>query len=207
MPYDDQQQIFRILALGDSFTIGTGVAEDQGWPAQLAVALRKAGVQVKEPNIFAQNGWTTGDLLAAISSFPYKGNFDLVTLLIGVNNQLQGLDIEEFHQDFELLLKKAIEYTGGDPNRVIVLSIPDWGVTPFAAGFDRPRISREIDEFNWINRRLSDEAGVYHIDITPLSRQVGQQPANLVEDELHPSAEMYAAWVELVLPVALLILQ
>ncbi|OGO28964.1 MAG: hypothetical protein A2Z16_05165 [Chloroflexi bacterium RBG_16_54_18] len=207
MPYEDQIHPIRILALGDSYTIGTGVVGDERWPNQLAAALRKHGLQVYVPGFLAHNGWTTGDLLAAISSFPYEGNFDLVTLLIGVNNQFQGLDIEEFHQDFELLLKKAIEYTGGDPNRVIVLSIPDWGDTPFAAGFDRLRISREIDEFNWINRRLSNEAGVYHIDITPLSRQVGQQPANLVEDELHPSAEMYAAWVELVLPVALLILQ
>jgi len=203
MPYDDLPKSTRILALGDSYTIGTGVAADQSWPAQLASALRIPGVRVFEPTFIAQNGWTTGDLLAAISSSPYGGDFDLVTLLIGVNNQFQGLDLEAYRQDFDLLLKKAIEYTGGKPGRVIVLSIPDWSVTPFASGFDRPRISMEIDEFNRVNRRLSAEAGVHYIDITPLSRQVGGDPTNLAEDGLHPSAEMYAKWVELALPVAL----
>jgi len=117
------------------------------------------------------------------------------------------LDINEYCQDFDLLLKKAIEYTSGNPKSVIVLSIPDWGVTPFAAGFDRPRIALEIDEFNRVNRRLSTDAGMHYIDITPLSRQAGQEPANLAEDGLHPSGKMYAAWVDLILPVALHILK
>lgn len=207
MPFVDQQQTIKILALGDSYTIGTGVDADQGWPVQLAVVLRKMGVQVNEPNIIAQNGWTTGDLLAAISNNRYAGHFDLVALLIGVNNQFQGLDIEEYHQEFELLLKIAIANAGGYPARVIVLSIPDWGITPFASGFDRPRITQEIDEFNRINRRLSAEAGVHYIDITSLYRRAGQETANLAEDGLHPSGRMYAAWVKQVLPVALHILK
>jgi len=207
MPYDNRPKSTRILALGDSYTIGTGVAADQSWPAQLASALRIPGVRVFEPTFIAQNGWTTGDLLAAISSSPYDGDFNLVTLLIGVNNQFQGLDIDEYRLEFELLLSKAIANTGGIQDKVIVLSIPDWGVTPFAAGFDRPRIALEIDEFNRVNRRLSTDAGVHYIDITPLSRQAGQEPANLAEDGLHPSGKMYAAWVDLILPVALHILK
>ncbi len=207
MPYDNRPKSTRILALGDSYTIGTGVAADQSWPAQLASALGIPGVRVFEPTFIAQNGWTTGDLLAAISSSPYDGDFNLVTLLIGVNNQFQGLDIDEYRLEFELLLSKAIANTGGIQDKVIVLSIPDWGVTPFAAGFDRPRIALEIDEFNRVNRRLSTDAGVHYIDITPLSRQAGQEPANLAEDGLHPSGKMYAAWVDLILPVALHILK
>jgi len=207
MPYDNRPKSTRILALGDSYTIGTGVAADQSWPAQLASALGIPGVRVFEPTFIAQNGWTTGDLLAAISSSPYDGDFNLVTLLIGVNNQFQGLDIDEYRLEFELLLSKAIANTGGIQDKVIVLSIPDWGVTPFAAGFDRPRIALEIDEFNRVNRRLSTDAGMHYIDITPLSRQAGQEPANLAEDGLHPSGKMYAAWVDLILPVALHILK
>lgn len=207
MPYDDQIHAIRILALGDSYTIGTGVDVEERWPNLLAAAFRQHGFQVSTPGFIAQNGWTTSDLLAAVSSNPYHGHFDLVTLLIGVNNQFQGLDIDEYRQDFDLLLKKAIEYTGGNPKRVFVLSIPDWGVTPFAAGLDRRRIAREIDAFNRVNRRFSTDAGVHYIDITPLSRQAGHEPANLAEDGLHPSGRMYAAWVKQVLPVISQILE
>ncbi len=117
MPNDDQIHTIRILALGDSYTIGTDVDGEERWPNKLAAACRQHGFQVPTPDFIAQNGWTTGDLLAAISSNPYHGHFDLVTLLIGVNNQFQGLDIDEYRQDFDLLLKKAIEYTGGNPRK------------------------------------------------------------------------------------------
>ena len=203
MQMNQQPQSIRILALGDSYSIGTGVNEEERWPMQLAAALRMHGLHVSRPSFIAQNGWTTSGLLAAIPLSDYEMNFGLVTMLIGVNNQYQGLDIEEYDQEFNLLLKKAVAYASGNPARVIVLSIPDWGVTPFAAGFDRRQIASEIDAYNRVNRRLSNNVGVHYVDITPLSRQIGQKPANLADDGLHPSGKMYAAWVELVLPVAL----
>lgn len=124
----------------------------------------------------------------------------MVSLLIGVNNQYQGRDIDEYSRDFDLLLHLAIEKAGSDPGRVFVLSIPDWSVTPFAQGRERAKITAQIDLFNQANRRLSYEAGVHYIDITRSTRQLGGQDAFVAEDGLHPSTSMYAAWVDLLLP-------
>jgi len=194
------QKNIRFLALGDSYTIGEGVDSDQRWPAQLTEALRQQGLQVEDPLIIARTGWTTGDLRAAIAETDPQGPFDLVTLLIGVNNQYQGGDQETYRQEFRTLLGLAIDLAGGDPAKILVLSIPDWGVTPFALGCDRDQISLQIDQFNAIKLEETRAAGAYYLDITPNSRQAAHDPALLAPDELHPSAKMYAAWVELMLP-------
>jgi lysophospholipase L1-like esterase len=192
----------QILALGDSYTIGEGVDPSQRWPVQLAAALRAESFRLDDHLIIARTGWTTGDLLAAIEATDPQGPFDLVTLLIGVNNQYQGRDIESYRNEFRTLLGIAVDFAGEDPSRVVVLSIPDWGVTPFAQSRDRAQIAAAIDQFNLVNREKSLAAGVHYLDITPLSRQAADDPTLLATDGLHPSGKMYAAWVELLLPIA-----
>jgi lysophospholipase L1-like esterase len=187
------------LALGDSYTIGEGVAEDERWPVQLAAQLREAGVEMAEPVIIARTGWTTGNLLSAIEHKGELGTFDLVSLLIGVNNQYQGLSLEAYRAEFKELLGIAISAVGGRPERVIVLSIPDWGYTPFASGFDRAAISASIDAFNAVNREESEAAGVHYVDITPSTRPSDYTDGLFAFDGLHPSGAMYALWVEQVI--------
>lgn len=193
----------RFLALGDSYTIGEGVAETERWPAQLARRLRDVGIEVRELTVIAQTGWTTAELSAAIAREKPVGPYDLVTLLIGVNNQYRGLSREEYQQDFSALLDQAIAFAGGDPDRVIVLSIPDWGVTPFAAEQNRAAgaVRAEIDAFNAINREEARLRGVHYLDVTAISRKAGNDSSWLAEDGLHLSAKMYARWAELVLDV------
>jgi len=193
----------RILALGDSYTIGEGVAEEQRWPVQLAARLREQGRAVREPQIIARTGWTTDELSAAIDQARPDGTFDLVTLLIGVNNQYRGRSANEYREQFRALLGRSVGFAGGRADRVLVLSIPDWSATPYAMSFDRPRVASEIDAYNQINRQEADAAGAIYVDITPISRQAGADPELLAADGLHPSGKMYAAWVDLALPEAL----
>jgi lysophospholipase L1-like esterase len=193
----------RILALGDSYTIGESVTEAERWPTQLAARLRKLGLPVKPPQIVARTGWTTGDLIAGISAAGLDGPFDLVTLLIGVNNQYRGLSPDQYRQEFREILKRAVDYAGGRTERAIVVSIPDWGITPFAEGSDRRRITTEIDAYNAINRAEAASARVPYVDVTPISRMTAGDAAYLAEDKLHPSGKMYAAWVDLLMPQAL----
>jgi lysophospholipase L1-like esterase len=194
------EKSLRFLALGDSYTIGESVDSTQSWPSQLTEALGTQGVNIEAPLIIARTGWTTRDLLAAIAEVAPQGDFDLVTLLIGVNNQYQGRDIEAYRQEFRTLLGLAIEFTGGEPAKVLVLSIPDWGVTPFAQGRNRALISDQIDQFNVVNLEESQAASIHYFDITPISRQSAQDASLLAPDNLHPSGKMYAAWVDLILP-------
>lgn len=191
----------RLLALGDSYTIGESVPVEERWPVQLAARLRATGRAVQDPVIIARTGWTTAELQQGISQANIQDTYDLVSLLIGVNNQYRGYPLPEYRQEFRELLNQAIEFAGGDPGRVFVLSIPDWGVTPFAQGRDPQKIAAEIDAFNAINREEAQAAGVAYIDVTPVSRQAASQPNLVAGDGLHPSGEMYAAWVELALPV------
>ena len=193
--------VFRYLALGDSYTIGESVPEGERWPNQLAKRLETESVPV-DVTIIARTGWTTEELWKGMQATEIQPPYDLVSLLIGVNNQYRGYDIKEYREQFVFLLNKSIEYTGGDPNRVIVLSIPDWGATPFASSRDQEQIGSEIDEFNLVNREESEKAGAHYVDITPISRQVDNDPALVAPDGLHPSGEMYTMWVEKVLPVA-----
>ena len=191
----------RFLALGDSYTIGEGVAPEARWPVQLVAALQAGGQTWAEPQIIARTGWTTAELAAGIAAADPQGPYDLVSLLIGVNNQYRGYDLAEYRGEFRQLLAQAIEFAGDDPERVVVLSIPDWGATPFAAGRDQALIAADIDAFNAVNRRESQAAGVHYLDITPLSRQVASQPDLLAGDGLHLSGDMYALWVAELLPV------
>jgi lysophospholipase L1-like esterase len=196
----------RILALGDSYTIGESIPSEGRWPEQLARRLRTAGLPTADPLIIARTGWTTAELQAGIAQVDLQaeqGPFDLVTLLIGVNNQYRGGDPEIYRQEFSALLGLAVQFAGGEPGRVIVLSIPDWGVTPFAQLRHPARIAAEIDAFNAINRAASQSAGAAYIDITPISRRAASDPSLLAPDGLHPSVKMYSAWVDLLLPVAL----
>jgi lysophospholipase L1-like esterase len=196
----------RILALGDSYTIGESVDEDQAWPARLVAMLRAGGVIVAPPVIIAQNGWTTDELSAAIDAVRPRGSFDIVTLLIGVNNQYRGRPIEEYQEQFADLLDRAIGFAAGVASHVIVLSIPDWAATPFANGRDRDRIATEIDAFNVTHRAEARRVGARYVDVTSSSRRAVSEPKLLADDDLHPSGEMYAIWADLVLPVALDIL-
>ncbi len=192
----------RYLALGDSYTIGESVAEAERWPVQLATQLQETGIPLDPPQIIARTGWTTDELMAAIERQNPQGPFDLVSLLIGVNNQYRGLDSTEYRKQFHTLLQTALTLAGGKPNHVIVLSIPDWGVTPFAHGNDRPQIATEINQFNAVNREETLQAGAHYVDITPISRQAAGDTTLIAEDGLHPSGKMYRLWVELVEPVA-----
>ncbi len=189
-----------LLSLGDSYTIGESVAPADRWPVQLARLLREQGYSVAEPRIIAQTGWTTGDLAAAIQEGELEPPYDIVTLLIGVNNQYRGYSLEDYQREFANLLEQAIAFAGGDSGRVFVLSIPDWSVTPFAFGRDRAAIAAAIDAFNAINRELADSRGVHYVDVTPISRQAIEDEALLAPDGLHPSAKMYAEWARLALP-------
>jgi len=189
----------RYLALGDSYTIGESVAEEDRWPNQLAKLLESEGTKV-DVTIIARTGWTVGELWQGIQAMKPGPPFDLVSLLIGVNDQYRGYDINEYRERFNFLLSRSIEYAGGHPNRVIVLSIPDWGVTPFASGRNPELIAKDIDNFNRINREESEKAGVHYVDITAISREAVNDPSLIAPDGLHPSGKMYSEWTKLVLP-------
>ena len=186
----------RFLALGDSYTIGEGVDAAQAWPAQLACAMRAAKINLGDPLIVARTGWTTDELASGISIAPIDPPYELVTLLIGVNNQYRGRSGEKYRAELVSLLAQAIEFAGGIATRVVVVSIPDWGATPFAEGKDRAKIGAEIDAFNAINREEAKRAGVRYADITAISRET--HDGWTVADGLHPSAEQYARWVPVI---------
>jgi lysophospholipase L1-like esterase len=192
------------LALGDSYTIGESVAESGRWPVQLAAALRGEGIPLQDPRIIATTGWTTDELSAAIDAAAPPCRFDFVSLLIGVNNQYRGRDAGDYRVEFAGLLERAIGFAGGCARRVLVLSIPDWGSTRFGAesGRDLAQVSRDLDAYNSSARRIADARGVAFVDVTAVSRQHGADATMLADDGLHTSAEMYAEWARLALPVA-----
>ena len=191
------------LALGDSYTIGEAVPEAERWPVQLAGLLRDRGYVIGQPTIIAKTGWTTDELAAQLDVVRLRVPFSLVSLLIGVNNQYRGRDPEEYRAQFGDLLRRAVGFAGGDPRKVVVVSIPDWGVTPFAEGRDRGRIATEIDRFNAINREVTAQVGARYVDITPGSRDAATNPALTAADGLHPSGSMYSAWARAALPEAI----
>ncbi|MGB8644890.1 MAG: SGNH/GDSL hydrolase family protein [Anaerolineae bacterium] len=192
----------RYLALGDSYTIGERVAPQDRWPVQLARLLVAEGIDVQAPEIIARTGWTTDELAAAIDQAQPQGPYALVSLLIGVNNQYRGCDVAEYRQQAGDLLHRAIALAGDQPAHVLALSIPDWGQTPFARGQDRARIGAAIDRFNAVQRAECERLGIAFVDITPGSRQAGNDPTLIASDGLHPSGKMYAEWARLALPVA-----
>jgi lysophospholipase L1-like esterase len=194
----------RYLALGDSYTIGESVAEGERWPVRLAALLREKGIEVAAPEIIATTGWTVRELGHGIDQAAPHAPYDLVTLLIGVNDQYRRGEPDTYRADFAAMLQRAIGFAGGQAGRVVVLSIPDWGVTPFAArsGRNRETIGAEIDRFNQINREEAARAGARYVDVTPESRRAAADPALIAPDGLHPSGAMYAAWARLAVAAA-----
>ncbi|MCU0458924.1 MAG: SGNH/GDSL hydrolase family protein [Bacteroidales bacterium] len=187
------QDKLKYLALGDSYTIGQSVDITHD-------SLEKRGYTVEDPRIIAVTGWTTSDLQAGITAANPQGPYDLVSLLIGVNNQYRGQDINIYRKEFGELIDQSILFAGRDTGRVFVLSIPDWGVTPFASGMDREKIAREIDQYNAINKEITLSKGIVWIDVTGISRLAETDLTLIAGDGLHPSGKMYTEWVRLALP-------
>lgn len=181
------------LALGDSYTIGEGVPLYQGYPYQAVQLLRAAEHELEAPEIIARTGWTTDELDHTLSSLRLLPYYDIVSLLIGVNNQYRGRDVSEYARQFARLVEKALHYTGA-ASKVFVLSIPDWAYSPFAANRDRSLISGEIDAFNAVARDIAAAQKAHFIDITEHSRAAGATPESFVADGLHPAASTYAFW-------------
>jgi lysophospholipase L1-like esterase len=196
------------LALGDSFTIGEAVSEAERWPMQLISRLRQHGIQIADPEIIATTGWTTDELAAGITVANPQGTYDLVTLLIGVNNQYRGWPLATYQTEFADLVQQAIRFAAGQPERVIVISIPDWSQVPFVAQEQRTpaQISAEVAAFNEINRAEAATAVVNYVDITAGFRQATNDPTLVAADGLHPSGKMYTDWVKQIWPVAVKIL-
>jgi lysophospholipase L1-like esterase len=200
MKYPSERS-YTYLALGDSYTVGEQVAPGDNFPNQVYQLLGRKGVVVKDPKIVAETGWTTDELQDAINKEKLRSKYDFVTLLIGVNNQYRGRNIDDYSREFESLLKQAITFAGNKASHVIVLSIPDWGITPFAEGRNRDQIAREIDLFNQANNEISARYDVNYIDITPNTRKAAEDLSLLATDGLHPSGKEYAIWAEMVAAV------
>jgi len=190
------QQSLSYLALGDSYTIGERLPLKDNFPFQTVDLLKQKGIQITEPVIVAKTGWTTDELMDAIEKRQIKGQFNFVSLLIGVNNQYRGRDIDTYQKEFEQLLQQAIGFAGGNRNHVFVLSIPDWGSTPFAVGRDLVKISREIDQFNAVNKKISEQYKVNYIEITAGTREASKDFSLVADDKLHPSKKEYGRWAE-----------
>lgn len=188
------------LALGDSYTIGTGIEEANNWPNQLADSLTANGLPVDTTQIIATNGWTTTDLKNGIEHENPDSAFGLVSLLIGVNNQYQGLEVDLYRSEFRELLEQAIAFAANDTGNVFVVSIPNYGVTPFAASRNPVTIRQEIEVYNDIAKQISAEYNIPFINITSISELAANEASLLASDELHPSAKMYAMWIEEMLP-------
>ncbi|HEY0110363.1 MAG TPA: SGNH/GDSL hydrolase family protein [Fibrella sp.] len=193
---------FTFLSLGDSYTIGESVQESDRWSVQLAGLLRDKGTDIGNPTIIARTGWTTAELIAAISASGNQNKYDLVSLLIGVNNQYRGQSIEQYRAEFRQLVQTAVQFASNRPARVVVLSIPDWGASPYAGGRDRASIAEQIDAFNAVARQECDKAGVAYVDITPLTRQATTDATQFASDGLHYSGKQMRQWAEKTLPVA-----
>lgn len=190
----------RILALGDSYTKGESVPQAQSFPYQLQAELEKdSQYRVNQLRVIAETGWTTGNLTNAINATTINDSFDLVTLLIGVNNQFQNRSIQEYEDELLKLMQKAIGYADNKKENVVVLSIPDYGATPFGAS-RAALIGKDIDRFNSVKKSMAELVGVTYIDITEISRKGAEDNTLVANDGLHPSGKMYGLWVEKMLP-------
>lgn len=190
------QKNLTFLALGDSYTIGEGVPVFDNFPYQAVKLLRQKGIKINAPEIVAKTGWTTDELINGIENYQLLKKYDLVTLLIGVNNQYRGRNVDEYGIQYKKLLDSAVKFAGGKKERVLVLSIPDWGVTPFAEGKDRSKIATEIDRYNAVKEKINKEAGVVFISITEGTREASGDISLLAKDKLHPSGKEYKRWAE-----------
>ncbi len=185
------------LALGDSYTIGEGCALHENFPYQVVQLLRSNNIQCHPPEIVAKTGWTTTELLGHLNTVILNGSYDWISLLIGVNNQYRHFSVQEYAMEFRALLEFAITKAGGVAENVFVLSIPNWGLTPFAKGRDREIITSEIFQFNEVNRQISLQASTQYIDITTASSETTEHPGQLAADGLHPSGKAYQRWSKL----------
>jgi lysophospholipase L1-like esterase len=196
---------FQMLALGDSYTIASGLPLEDSWPYQLASQLRQKDIKIKDPVIIAQPGWTSLNLIEALNANPPHGSFDLVSLQIGVNDQYERIVPSVYAENFRDLLNQSIRFARKGAEGVLVLSIPDWSVTPHAEEFDRSQVQEELNQYNAINLAAARSRGVKYIDLTSSSRFAGQHPELLADDGLHPTWEMYWNWIGLIQPAALAI--
>lgn len=198
---DPQGKTLHYLALGDSYTIGQSVSEADRFPFRTTALLRAQNIAIADPEYIATTGWTTEDLLTAIQKKEPLGTYDVVTLLIGVNDQYQQLDTAGYRHRFRQLLDKAIALAGNRINRVFVLSIPDYSATPFVVAESKARVHSQIDGFNAINKEITLTRNVAYIDITPLTREVAMDKTLLASDGLHYSGKEHKKWAELLAPV------
>lgn len=201
LPVDSSAPEKSYLALGDSYTVATSIPATGSYPVQTVGQLRAAGIAFSAPKIIATNGWTTTNLLDALADEKPVKAYDMVTLLIGVNNQYQGGSIDNYKDQFSELLGKCIAYTGNRPAHVIVLSIPDYSVTPFARGHNQEAISAEIDAFNDANREITLAQGAQYLNITNDSRTAGLSSVMLAGDGLHYTAAEYTIWAKGLVPL------
>ena len=197
LPESENDESVKYLALGDSYTIGQSVDASLRFPTLLIDSLRNNGISCYNPKIIATTGWTTSNLLSAINAAALPDTFNLVSLLIGVNNQYQNLSTEEYTLQFEQLLQLAIHKTSGDTTNVFVVSIPDYGSTPFGAA-NAAEITLEINQFNAINQQITEQYGVTYFNITDISRLAENDPTLTAYDGLHPSGKMYKLWIDLI---------
>lgn len=185
---------YSYLALGDSYTIGENVPIYDSFPYQTVQLLRKGGYSFYAPEIVAKTGWTTDELQAGIANNKLLSHYDIVSLLIGVNNQYRGRSLQEYTEHFEALLKRAIAFANNKNKHVFVLSIPDWGVTPFAKDRNSVTIAHEIDSFNAVNKLFAEKYNVHYIDITPGTRLAANDTTLLAGDQLHYSGKEHGHW-------------
>jgi lysophospholipase L1-like esterase len=195
------QSKYTFLSLGDSYTIGESVSDNERWSVQLAGLLRKNGVDIADPDIIARTGWTTAELQDAIKASNNQKTYSLVSLLIGVNNQYRGQSRDRYQTEFRELLQTAIKFAGGKAGHVVVLSIPDWGQSLFARGRNQKQIADEIDAFNVIAQQECKAAGISYVDITLLTRKAAGDDAQFAADGLHYSGKQMRQWAEASLPV------
>lgn len=196
------ENVYTLLSIGDSYTIGESVDTVERWSVQLAGLLRKQGVDITDPDIIAKTGWTTAELQDAIQQSSNQKKYDLVSLLIGVNNQYRGQSQGRYRTEFRKLLQTAASFANDKAGRVLVLSIPDWGISPFAKDRDHAKIATEIDAFNAIAKDECRKMGITYVDITPLSRQAASDASQFAPDGLHYSGKQMRQWAEAALPVA-----
>lgn len=201
LPPNSSPDSYTYLALGDSYTIGESVKENERWPVQLADSLSLRGIKVSKPTIVAKTGWTTAELKDGIAQAELSKTYDLVSLLIGVNNQYRGYDIDIYKFEFRELLEQAISFAGGDSSKVFVVSIPNYGVTPFGIQKGEDRIRAELLEYDAIAKQISSEHGIPFVNITPISEDAKTNADLIAEDELHPSGKMYSQWTSKIIPI------
>jgi lysophospholipase L1-like esterase len=190
------------LALGDSYTIGQGVNTAERFPAQTLELLKLRSIKTAQLTYVATTGWTSGELDKSMSQ-QNLAYYDFVTVLIGVNDQFQGIDTSTYSKNFKSILNRAIQSTRGESQHVLVLSIPDYSLTPEGKKLDTTKIKREIDLFNRLNKNLANNFKCQYLDITVLGREAKSNPTWVAKDGLHPSAVAYKNWANRIFPFIL----